>query len=64
MPPNQTPNPRGHHGGEVQDDPLEDIIRSFNERWFQGWNTTSGEQLIDTSQAIGFTVKVADSIKG
>ncbi|MDN5869120.1 MAG: DEAD/DEAH box helicase family protein [Nitrococcus sp.] len=42
----QNPNPRGHRGNEVQDDPLEDIIRAFNERWFNDWNTTPEEQRV------------------
>ena len=27
-------------------DPLDDIIRSFNERWFQGWSATPEEQRV------------------
>ncbi|PTW36102.1 type I restriction endonuclease subunit R [Rhodovulum kholense] len=42
----QNPNPRGYREGEVQEDPLEEIIRSFNERWFQGWGATPEEQRI------------------
>ncbi|MBN0126907.1 type I restriction endonuclease subunit R, partial [Pseudomonas aeruginosa] len=34
------PNPRGAHGGEQQKDPLDQIIQTFNERWFQGWDVT------------------------
>lgn len=30
----------------MQEDPLEEIIRSFNERWFQGWSATPEEQRI------------------
>ena len=40
------PNPRGYREGEVQEDPLEEIIRSFNERWFQGWSATPEEQRV------------------
>lgn len=40
------PNPRGAHGGSEQEDPLDLIIRSFNERWFQGWEATPEEQRI------------------
>ena len=36
----QNPNPRGAHGGDKQLDPLDEIVRSFNERWFQGWSAT------------------------
>lgn len=42
----QNPNPRGHHGGEAENDPLDEIIRSFNERWFQGWSATPEEQRV------------------
>jgi type I restriction enzyme R subunit len=41
----QNPNPRGAHGGE-EEDPLDLIIRSFNQRWFQGWNATPEEQRV------------------
>ncbi|GBR57113.1 type I/III endonuclease restriction R subunit [Gluconobacter thailandicus F149-1 = NBRC 100600] len=42
----QNPTPRGYREGEVQEDPLEEIIRSFNQRWFQGWSATPEEQRI------------------
>lgn len=42
----QNPNPRGSHGGETIEDPLDLIIRSFNERWFQGWEATPEEQRV------------------
>lgn len=42
----QNPNPRGAHGGETTEDPLDLIIRSFNERWFQGWEATPDEQRV------------------
>lgn len=42
----QNPNPRGSHGGEQGEDPLDEIIRNFNERWFQGWSATPEEQRI------------------
>lgn len=42
----QNPNPRSVHGGEVIKDPLDLIIRSFNERWFQGWEATPDEQRV------------------
>jgi type I restriction enzyme, R subunit len=42
----QNPNPRGAHGGDEQHDPLDLIIRSFNERWFQGWEATPEEQRV------------------
>ena len=40
----QNPNPRGAHGGESEKDDLDLIIKSFNERWFQGWEATPDEQ--------------------
>lgn len=42
----QNPNPRGAHGGNEDKDPLDDIVRSFNERWFHGWEATPEEQRI------------------
>jgi type I restriction enzyme, R subunit len=42
----QNPNPRGAHGGDEAHDPLDDIVRRFNERWFQGWSATPEEQRI------------------
>lgn len=42
----QNPNPRGAHGSDVDEDPLDLIIKSFNERWFQGWDATPEEQRV------------------
>ena len=42
----QNPNPRGTHGGDEEKDPLDVIINSFNERWFQGWDATPEEQRV------------------
>lgn len=42
----QNPNPRSAHGGDTEEDPLDTIVRSFNERWFQGWEATPDEQRI------------------
>lgn len=42
----QNPNPRGAHGTDKEDDPLDLIINSFNERWFQGWEATPEEQRV------------------
>ncbi|WP_026978111.1 type I restriction endonuclease subunit R [Flavobacterium tegetincola] len=42
----QNPNPRGAHGGEKEEDPLDLIINSFNERWYQGWDATPEDQRI------------------
>lgn len=41
----QNPNPRGAHDGD-DDDYLESIIKSFNERWFQAWDATPEEQRV------------------
>ncbi|WP_207420234.1 type I restriction endonuclease subunit R [Desertivirga brevis] len=43
----QNSNPRGAHGGDDEEkDPLDLIIRSFNEKWFQGWDATPEEQRV------------------
>ena len=42
----QNPNPRGAHGGDDEIDPLDLIINSFNEKWFQGWEATPEDQRI------------------
>ncbi|ENI5846456.1 type I restriction endonuclease subunit R [Flavobacterium psychrophilum] len=42
----QNPNPRGAHGTDKEEDPLDLIINSFNERWFQGWEATPEEQRV------------------
>lgn len=42
----QNPNPRSAHGGGADEDPLDLIIKSFNERWFQGWDATPEEQRV------------------
>lgn len=42
----QNPNPRGAHGSDEEQDPLDLIISSFNERWFSGWEATPEEQRV------------------
>ena len=42
----QNPNPRGAHGTDADLDPLDLIINSFNEKWFQGWEATPDDQRI------------------
>lgn len=42
----QNPNPRGAHNGEPEKNLLDEIIRAFNERWFQGWSATPEEQKV------------------
>ena len=41
----QNPNPRGPGPGGPKD-PLDEIIKAFNERWFAGWEATPEEQRI------------------
>jgi len=64
----QNPNPRGAHGRKVEKDPLDEIIKSFNEKWFHGWDTTPEDQrvkFISISRHIqahpDFKTKVADN---
>ncbi|MTI13158.1 type I restriction endonuclease subunit R [Sansalvadorimonas verongulae] len=52
----QNPNLRGAMGGGEEKDPLDEIIRSFNERWFQDWTATPDEQKIKF-------MNIANSIK-
>ncbi|PCH54240.1 MAG: DEAD/DEAH box helicase [Flavobacteriaceae bacterium] len=52
----QNPNLRGTHGGDEERDPLDDIVKSFNERWFQGWSATPEEQKMKF-------INLADNIK-
>ncbi|MDP5106758.1 MAG: type I restriction endonuclease subunit R, partial [Polaribacter sp.] len=42
----QNPTPRGAYGSEEEQDPLDLIINSFNERWFQGWDATPDDQRV------------------
>lgn len=42
----QNPNPRGAHAGEKEHDPLDEIISTFNQKWFQGWEATPEEQRV------------------
>lgn len=52
----QNPNPRGYRDGEPETEPLEEIVRSFNERWFQGWSATPEEQRVKF-------VNIAESVR-
>ena len=52
----QNPNPRGAHGTEKETNPLDEIVNTFNERWFQGWSATPEEQRIKF-------VNIAESVK-
>ncbi|WP_226100512.1 type I restriction endonuclease subunit R [Dickeya oryzae] len=42
----QNPNPRGAHDTGQETDPLDEIIKKFNEKWFQGWSSTPEEQKV------------------
>ncbi len=42
----QNPNPRSAHTVEDDKDPLDLIVASFNERFFQGWDATPEEQRV------------------
>ena len=42
----QNPNPRGAHGSEEERDPLDLIVKSFNEKWFQNWEVTPEDQRV------------------
>ena len=39
----QNPNPRGYRGDMVEKDPLDEIVRAFNERWFKDFASTPEE---------------------
>lgn len=52
----QNPNPRNPQASDKEEDPLDDIIKTFNERWFQGWSATPEEQRIKF-------VNIAESVK-
>lgn len=52
----QNPNPRGYRDGETETDPLDEIVLSFNERWFQGWSATPEEQRVKF-------VNIAESVR-
>lgn len=51
----QNPNPRGYRD-EIQEESLEEIIYSFNARWFQGWSATPEEQRVKF-------LNIVDSVK-
>ena len=42
----QNPNPRAAHGDDEEKEDLDMIIKSFNEKWFQGWDATPEEQRV------------------
>jgi type I restriction enzyme, R subunit len=64
----QNPNPRGAHGSNSEEDPLDLIIKSFNEKWFQGWDATPDDQRVkfisltkNLTAHPDFKVKVAEN---
>lgn len=56
----QNPNLRGGHFGEGEKDPLEEIVRAFNERHFAGWNATPEEQRVKFVNIAKHVVNHAD----
>lgn len=42
----QNPNMRGAHGIQEERDSLDEIIKNFNDRFFQGWDATPEEQRV------------------
>ncbi|AFM02673.1 helicase, type I site-specific restriction-modification system restriction subunit [Bernardetia litoralis DSM 6794] len=42
----QNANPRGAHDSEDEHDLLDEIINTFNQRWFHGWNVTPEDQRV------------------
>ncbi|OKP01837.1 type I restriction endonuclease subunit R [Xenorhabdus eapokensis] len=52
----QNPNPRGAYGMGKETEELDEIIRTFNDKWFQGWSATPEEQRVKF-------VNIADSIR-
>lgn len=40
----QKPNLRGAYADDEKKDPLDEIIKNFNEKWFKGWDATPDEQ--------------------
>jgi type I restriction enzyme R subunit len=41
----QNPNPRSAHSDDEKD-LLDEIVKTFNERWFQGWDATPEDQKV------------------
>ena len=58
----QNPNPRGAYNENEEKDPLDEIIDSFNERWFHGWEATPEEQRVKFINLID-KVKTHDDYK-
>ncbi len=56
----QNPNTRGAFGDGEEKDPLDEIVRAFNERWFQGWEATPEEQRVKFINIAQHVVENAD----
>jgi type I restriction enzyme R subunit len=52
----QNPNPRGAHGTGEQEDPLELIIKVFNQRWSREWDAAPDDQMV-------IMVRIANKIR-
>ncbi len=48
----QNPNPRGAHTTGEERDTLDEIIKTFNERWFHGWDVTPEDQRVKFVQML------------
>lgn len=56
----QNPNPRGVHTEGDEKDPLDDIIKLFNERWFNNWGGTPEEARVKFISVMNNIKKHAD----
>ncbi|WP_295456727.1 type I restriction endonuclease [uncultured Thiodictyon sp.] len=56
----QNPNLRGGHAQPEEKDPLDEIVRAFNERHFAGWEATPEEQRVKFLNIAGHVLKHAD----
>lgn len=56
----QNPNVRGGHFGDGDKDPLDEIVRAFNERHFAGWEATPEEQRVKFINIAKHVMKHAD----
>jgi type I restriction enzyme R subunit len=49
----ENPNVRGYHDGGSEESPLDEIIRTFNERFFDAWDATPEEQRVKLINLLG-----------
>lgn len=56
----QNPNVRGGHFGDGDKDPLDEIVRAFNERHFAGWEATPEEQRVKFINVAKHVINHAD----